>query len=420
MIRKIKEFALVFGPGILWANIAIGETHLVLLPYAGALFGTSVLWIVLLVHVFYYPNFEYGPRYAVATGKSLLDGYWDTKVGKPLFWIFLAMTFVTPPLLMASLGGLVGSVLYAAFPQVSFGIWCLVAYALTLLLILSGRYKLIENIAKLLIVVIVAISVFAFFAEPPSVGVLLGGLVPTYVAASGFMLVVVAILRMPTDPTTSIFLSKWAQQKRREWGDDKAVLVSSLKKSLTDIRTGFVISFFVAMVFLSLGAVVLRPLGIVPEGIDISIRLAEIYTMTFGRWMFPIFIGAAFIAFWGTYMSAMDGMFRLFSNVIERLFEPSEKRNRLITSAYLVVAATAGLLMATVIQRPIVLVLLAVSMGLIYYPAIFGMNIWCVTKQVDPEFRPGKLNLIVAFTGLVLGIGALVLLILVRMLKVFG
>jgi Mn2+/Fe2+ NRAMP family transporter len=420
MIRKVKNFALILGPGILWANIAIGETHLALLPYAGALFGMSVLWLVLLVHVFYYPNFEYGPRYAVATGKSLLDGYWNTKIGKPVFWLFLALTFVTPPLLMASLGGLVGSALYAAFPGISFGVWCVVAYVVTLLLILSGRYKLVEYIAKLLALVIVVIALFAFIAKPPTIGALAGGLVPGYIAASGFMLLVVAILRMPTDPTTSIFLSKWAQEKRSEWGDGTAARLSSLKKSLVDIRTGFVISFVVATIFLSLGAVVLRPLGIVPEGIDVSVKLGDIYTQAFGRWIFPVFIVAAFVAFWGTYMSAMDGIFRLFSNVIERLFEPSAKKNRLITSVYLVVVATAGLLMATVIQRPIVLVLLAVSMGLIYYPLIFGMNIWCVTKQVEPEFRPGKLNLAVAFIGLFLGIAALVLLILVRVLKVFG
>lgn len=289
-----------------------------------------------------------------------------------------------------------------------------------MLLVISGRYKVIERIAKILTLVIVIIALFAFFAKPPSIGELAGGLMPTYIAASGFILVVVAILRMPTDPTTSIFLSKWAQEKRMEWGDDKSVLVSSLKKSLTDIRTGFIISFLVAMIFLSLGTVVLRPLGIVPEDIDVSIKLGEIYTTTFGRWIFPVFIIAAFAAFWGTYMSAMDGIFRLFSNVVERLFEPPEKKTRVITTIYLLVIATAGLLMATVIQRPIVMVLLAVSMGLVYYPVIFGMNIWCVTKQVEPEFKPSRLNLIIAFIGLFLGVAALVLLILVRIFKVFG
>ncbi len=420
MLKKMKNFLLILGPGILWATIAIGETHLALLPYAGALFGMSVLWIVVLVHVLYYPNFEYGQRYAVATGESLLDGYGRTKFRKPILWFFLILSFVTPPLLMASLGGLSGSALYAAFPKLGFNTWCFITFAFTLLLILSGHYKVIERIAKVLTLVIVVIALFAFFTSPPSPHDFLSGLVPQYVATAAFMLVMVAILRMPTDPIVSIFVSKWAQQKRVEWGDNKETLVSSLKKSILDMRTGFIVSFLVAAIFLSLGATVLKPLGIVPENIDISVKLGEIYTRSFGAWIFPIFIIAAFAAFWGTYMGAMDGIFRLCGNVIERLFNTNEKTTRLISSIYISVVAFAGILMATIIQRPVALVLLAVSMGLIYYPVIFGMNIYCVTKLVDKEFRPGKLNLTIAVLGFFLGLSALVLLILVRVLKVFG
>ena len=42
-----------------------------------------------------------------------------------------------------------------------------------------------------------------------------------------------------------------------------------------------------------------------------------------------------------------------------------------------------------------------------------------MTKLIDKEFRPGKLNLTIAFMGLILGITALILLILVRIVKVF-
>jgi hypothetical protein len=124
-------------------------------------------------------------------------------------------------------------------------------------------------------------------------------------------------------------------------------------------------------------------------------------------------------AFWGTYLSAMDGILRLFSNIIGRIFGIDGKKLEIIGSIYTILMALAGLMMATVIKRPIALVLLAVSMGLFYYPIIFGMNIYCVTKLIDKEFRPGKLNLTIAFLGLILGITALILLILVRVLKVF-
>lgn len=419
MIDKLKRFLLVLGPGILWATIAIGETHLALLPYAGALFGMSTLWLLLIVHVFYYPNFEYGPRYAVATGESLLDGYGKTRAGKFFYWFFLLLMFVTPPLLMASLVGLTGSVLFAAFPGLDFHLWCILIFIITLGIIIGGKYKVIERIAKVLTLIIVLIAIFAFATSPPSPGEFFSGLIPSLTTTAAFMIVMVAILRMPTDPSVSIFLSKWAQEKRAEWGDNKKVLVSSLKKSLTDIRTGFGISFLVGAVFLSLGAVVLKPQGIIPEGIDVSLRLSEIYTQTFGQWIFFIFIGAALAAFWGTYMSAMDGMLRLFTNVIEKLFAPPEKKTRIISIAYIILVATAGLLMTIVIKRPVFMVLLAVSMGLIYYPMIFGMNIYCVTTQIDREFRPGKINLTIAIVGFFMGVGALVLLILVRVLKVF-
>ena len=75
--------------------------------------------------------------------------------------------------------------------------------------------------------------------------------------------------------------------------------------------------------------------------------------------------------------------------------------------------------MTTVIQRPMVMVLLAVSLGLINYPLIFGLNIYCVTKLVDKEFRPGKLNLMLAILGFIVGVGGFLLLIWVRVISKF-
>jgi Mn2+/Fe2+ NRAMP family transporter len=419
-MNNLRKFIGILGPGILWSAVAIGETHLALLPYAGALFGMSVLWALLMVHILYYPNFEYGPRFAVATGDSLLDGYGRTRLGKAVYWFFLILMFVTPPLLMASLLSMTGSAFYAAIPALGFELWCLLAFIVTLAIVISRRYKMVERIAKVLTLILVLVAVFIFITSPPSAGAVARGLVPNLALTAPFMLVFVAVLRMPTDPTVSIFLSKWAQEKHREWGDAPQDRLAALKKSLIDIRTGFAISFLVGLVFLALGAVILKPRGMVPEGIDVTLRLAEIYSADFGSWIYSVFIIASLAAFWGTYVSAMDGMRRLFGNLIERLFNPSPRLANAIENAYILLVALAGLLMATVIKRPVVLVLLAVSMGLLYYPLVFGLNIHCVTRQVDQAFRPGKFNLTIAFCGLFLGVTALVLLILVRVVKIFN
>ena len=80
------NFLKKLGPGILFAGAAIGVSHLVQSTRAGADFGIGLIWALLLVNLFKFPFFQYGPRYANATGESLLDGY--KKLGKNILSIY--------------------------------------------------------------------------------------------------------------------------------------------------------------------------------------------------------------------------------------------------------------------------------------------------------------------------------------------
>ena len=83
------------------AATAIGTSHLVLSPVAGARFGYELIWLVLFSHLFKYPAFEFGPRYAAATGQHLLQGY--LRVPGPRGWpliLFLVTTLLTTILVM--------------------------------------------------------------------------------------------------------------------------------------------------------------------------------------------------------------------------------------------------------------------------------------------------------------------------------
>jgi Mn2+/Fe2+ NRAMP family transporter len=53
----------------------VGVSHLVQSTRAGASFGLELLGLVIVANVFKYPAFSFGPRYAAATGTSLLEGY---------------------------------------------------------------------------------------------------------------------------------------------------------------------------------------------------------------------------------------------------------------------------------------------------------------------------------------------------------
>jgi len=415
--NRLRRFLAQFGPGLIWAMVAIGQTHVILSTYAGARFGFSLLWVIMLAHLFTYPVFEYGPRYAVATGDSLLGAYMQFRRMRMFMMVFFGMLLLTIPFLgVASLLSVSASVLFAAFPQLSFNAWCVIITVATAALIFAGRYKGLEITCIAMSGVLVVTTLLAFFLRfPQPQEFLAGGLLPAIPAGS--LVTLVALIRMPTDPATSIMHSVWAVKKRDEWirGDG---LQAGLRKSLLDLRVGFVFSLMIAFIFLSLGATVLRPRGISLEGVDVAIKLSRIYTESVGAWTFPLFIGVAFIALWGSYYTNADGVPRMF----ESLYNSAKKKNQTAELSPLRMVYTAmlmggGLLLAVLAQRPVFLVILAVSAGLIAYPMIYLMNIYAVTKLVPPEFRPSRLNLALACCGVAYSLVGVTLLLLVR---VFG
>jgi Mn2+/Fe2+ NRAMP family transporter len=267
--------------------------------------------------------------------------------------------------------------------------------------------------------VLVLATVVAFCFELPDPGrVLSGALTPAIPAGS--LVTLVALMRMPTDPAASIMHSVWAVKKREEWIRDGG-LESGLRKSLLDLRIGFGISLLIALIFVSLGAVVLHPRGVDLEGVDLAVKLSQVYTETVGAWTFPLFIGVAFVAIWGSYYANADGVPRMVEqlwNAVTGRSQDSELRP--LRVGYTIAILLGGLLLATVLERPLFLVLLAVSAGLIAYPLIYLLNIYAVTRLIDEEFRPSRLNLLIAYLGVVYAVVGVTLLLLVRVLGLWS
>ena len=89
--RLPSGVAQALGPGIMYAGAAIGVSHLVQSTRAGAEYGLLLVWAVVAVHLFKYPFFEYGHRYAAATGESLLAGY--RRMGRWSLVTYLVVAF---------------------------------------------------------------------------------------------------------------------------------------------------------------------------------------------------------------------------------------------------------------------------------------------------------------------------------------
>ena len=156
MITKLKNL----GPGLLFAGAAIGVSHLVQSTRAGADFGLGLIWSLLLVNLCKYPFFQYGPRYATATGESLLDGY--KKLGSWVLITYYIITFATMFTIQTAVtivtAGLASS-LFGDF--ISVEIWTIVIIFICFCLLIFGKYKLLDRLMKIIVITLTISTIIA-------------------------------------------------------------------------------------------------------------------------------------------------------------------------------------------------------------------------------------------------------------------
>lgn len=444
------------GPGILLAATAIGGSHLVLCTTAGASFGYRLLWLIVLAHLLKYHAFEFGPRLAVVTGHSLLSAY--RRLPGPrdwALWVGLVDMVLESVGVLAAVAGLTGSILQAAFGGFGLGGWTAIVIGFTFLLLLTGRYPLLRNLNLGMMVALALGTTVAFCAAPPPVGGFVRGLIPSL--PHGSLLLVASILGfLPTAIGVSIWQSLWTLEDPRFNGSDPGDSRSPrkddrsrgdrssrerLRAVLIDLRVGYLLSAVLAVFFLSLGAAVLHPRGLVPGQFDLATTLARLYTELFGAWMRPLFYAVAFFTTFSTTYAIMDGMPRTLVATVRHLrsgrvrratdagtdssadsehrdaahFEHDSEgrdtahlvvdperpdRGRLYWS-YLVAMTILSVSIVQAVPDPVFLLTLLGAVTFVFSPLYYALNTWAVTHLIhDPALRPGPTALGIARVGI--------------------
>lgn len=429
------------GPGLVAAATAIGASHLVLVPTAGARFGYALLWLVLFSHLFKYPAFDFGPRYAVATGRTLLDGY--ARLPGPrgwALWIFLLGTLVQGVTVLAGVLGVAAAVASAVVPAPGVPAWSLILGLLIAWLLRSGGFDGLSYLSKLMLGVLGVMTLTAFLATPPPAAAWKHMVIPEIPVGS--LVLIAAILGwMPTGIDVSVWHSMWALERRDAWsrraverGDPRG----AMGPALLDMRVGYGVSLTLGLLFLALGAEVLGRAGVVPEGAEVAVTLARMYTDVLGEWSLPFFMAAAFFGMFSTSYGVMDGFPRAFAGTVRRLrmasggpnsgagsetrssggdAEPAAESGRSdvpstedrspVYWGFLVVTLVAALAETWLLPDPVRLVTVAAVASFLLSPVTFVLNYACVTRHVAPDDgRPGRLLRTWAVLGIACSWGA--------------
>ena len=310
MINFLKKL----GPGLLFAGAAIGVSHLVQSTKAGAEFGFGLIWALILCNFFKYPFFLFGTKYAHATGETLLDGY--KKIGDYVLIIYLILSFVTIFTIQAAVTIVTAGLAIELFGfSTDITIWAIIIILGCLLLLLIGKYSLLDNLIKIIILVLGICTVLAvFYAKINSDMVIdINQIIPSNF--EGIIFLVAFMGWMPAPLDVSIWQSIWTKEKI---SINKTI---DYKTALYDFNIGYITTVVLGICFISLGAFVMYNSGekFSDQGGEFAGQLIDLYTSSIGENMFLIIAIAAFTTMFSTTITCLDASPRAMDKSFELL-----------------------------------------------------------------------------------------------------
>ena len=254
---------------------------------AGAAFGLSLLWAVLLGTICVIFLVEMSGRFSIVSGHTIIDAI-RKRFGFAAFIVpFAATLLVNLLVLAAELGGI--CVALQLLTGIGFQLWAIpVAIAVWLLLWLA-TFDVVENGTALLGLVTLSfvVAIFVLGAEPAE---LAAGLVPSLPAEerTHYLFLVVSIIGATIAPYLFLFYSSGAIEDK--W--DKSFITANRVIATLGMSFGGLISMAVIVV----AALALKPQGIRVEEYE---QAALMLVPAYGGWGFYLFVASLAIACFG-------------------------------------------------------------------------------------------------------------------------
>ena len=314
MIKIISKL----GPGLLFAGAAIGVSHLVQSTRAGAEFGWGLIWALILVNILKYPFFQYGPRYAIATGESLLDGYY--KIGKVFlityFILNLATMFTIQTAVTIVTAGLASSLFGITDNMV---IWSLIITITCYIILLLGKYQILDKMIKIIILILAITTIFSTGVASINTNEIYS-FKQIFPSGSGLVFLVAFMGWMPAPLDISIWHSIWTLEKK------KSQKITA-KESIFDFNVGYLATVILGICFVSLGAFVMYNSGISfsNSGSIFAGQLIELYTSNLGDSFYLIISICAFTTMLSTTITCLDASPRTMSRATQLLTKNNDK-----------------------------------------------------------------------------------------------
>jgi Mn2+/Fe2+ NRAMP family transporter len=410
-----------YGPGLIWMVSSVGSGSILFTPRVGSRYGYGLLWASFFVAFLTWVIIREIGRYTVVSGRTILDGY----NGLPgprgwAVWLIFLPGLVSGVVVVAGIAALIGSALMIALPLdqsvASVGI-----ILLSCLLVISGRYKKLETVMSIMAAVMIVSIVLAAAAVFPGWSVYARGIAPAVVPDFdpyfvlpwfGFLLAGAAGMMwfsywVATRGYGGVVIEEETESQSPEQeqeiplrGPPESRLRPWLVIMSTTAAIGVVGATLINLSFLTLGAELLRPLGVIPEGVRVAEDLARLLGEIWGETGRLLLVAGIFVALWGSILSNQDGWGRMYADATLMLLPrrwggighgPAlPARRRRIKTVYILLVLTAiPIIVFLLLRNPVDILSVAGIITAAHLPVVVSLTLYLNTSRLPRTLGPG-------------------------------
>lgn len=404
-----RNFLKALGPGLLWAGAAVGVSHLVQSTRAGASFGLELLGLVIIANVFKYPAFSFGPRYAAATGTSLLEGYRRQGLWALLLYAILTLgTMFTVQAVVTLVTAAVGAALLGWSGSAAVVQLTILLTVFCAILLFVGHYRWLDRVIKLVVPLFTFSTLAATALVLPRVDWATIRLLPSaglFSDPASVLFLVALVGWMPSAFDISIWHSLWTLARRQE-----TQYAATVDEALLDFNIGYLGTAILALCFVALGAGVMYNSGAqFPESAaGFANQVIDLYTKTLGAWAKPLIGLSAFTVMFSTTLTVIDGFPRALATLVSRFNEPElpDTVSAINKSVYWMSLVVLGLgsigIVGYLLRSLLALVDLATVLSFLTAPLLAWLNHQVILAgEMPEEHRPGLAMVVYSWTGII-------------------
>ena len=361
------------GPGLLLAATGIGVGDMVAATIAGAQYGLTLVWALVLGVVIKFAITEGLARWQLATGVTLIDG-WRAQLPRVVMLGFLAYFTVWSYVTSSAMVAASAMVPAAIFPSVSLPVWGVVHAVAALVMVLVGRYERFVDAMKWIIGLIFGCLLVT------NVLILRGG-ADWAMVGSGEPVSLPYVLSLVGGVGGTVTLLSYGYWMREErWHGPERI-----RSVRTDLAASFSLVFLFSLSMIFLSTQIGWEGAILDQGPRLALLLADRIAAETGDVGRVVFL----VGFWGAAYSSVLGVWHgvpfLFDDWLHVWRGRAAAGQRGVAYRSWAVYLTLASMSALLLQRPVWVVFVYTVVGSLFFPFVIATLLWLCNSTVMPS-----------------------------------